>query len=106
MLQILRQHSAISYFSAYQMSTLTELTETRMSRVKQSLSDWREVVIRTDSVLSWEQDWYPAVIASVVTAFYLFVWYWDPTLITFIAFTGLFLTLADYLGPKIINQVL
>jgi len=41
----------------------------------------------------------------VVSFFYLFVWYWDPTLITFLAFSGLFLSLADYIGPKIIHQV-
>ena len=70
-----------------------------------ALSDWREVVLHANSVLTWDQEWYAGVIAALVTTFYLAVWYWDPTLVTFIAFSGLFLTLADYVGPKIINQV-
>ena len=40
-----------------------------------------------------------------MTAGFLWVWYWDPTLLTFIALMGLVLTLVDYVGPKIINQV-
>ena len=87
------------------MSTLTELSETRASKVKHALSDWREAVLQVNSLLTWDQDWYPAVTAGIVSTFYLFVWYWDPTLITFLAFTGLFMTVADYLGPKIISQV-
>ena len=87
------------------MSTMTELSESRTSRLKNSLSDWKEVVLQVNSVLSWDQDWYPGVIAGIVTLFYTLVWYWDPTLITFIAFSGLFLSMADYIGPKIINQV-
>ena len=87
------------------MSTMTELSESRTSRLKNSLSDWKEVVLQVNSVLSWDQDWYPGVIAGIVTLFYAFVWYWDPTLITFLAFSGLFLSMADYIGPKIINQV-
>ena len=85
--------------------SVTELTETRMSWLKHSLENWREVVLRTESVLTWEQDWYPAVTSGIVTAFYLFVWWWDPTFITFLAFSGLLLAVADYVGPKIINQV-
>jgi len=87
------------------MSTMTELTESRTQRLKNSLYDWKEVVLQTNSLLNWDQEWYPGVIAGVVSFFYLFVWYWDPTLITFLAFSGLFLSLADYIGPKIIHQV-
>ena len=108
------------------MSTMTELNQTRASRLKHgntftnpgqlsdwfskihtfsALSDWREVVLHANSVLTWDQEWYSGVVFGIVTAFYLAVWYWDPTLVTFVAFSGLFLTLADYVGPKIINQV-
>ena len=93
------------FFLIFRMSTMTELTESRTQRLKNSLYDWKEVVLQTNSLLSWDQEWYPGVIAGVVSFFYLFVWYWDPTLITFLAFSGLFLSLADYIGPKIIHQV-
>jgi len=89
------------------MSTTDEVrfSEGRLSTVKSGLESWKEVVIRVDSVLGWECDWYPAVSAGAVTAGFLWVWYWDPTLLTFIAFAGLLITLIDYLGPKITSQV-
>lgn len=89
------------------MSTTDDVrfSESRLSSVKSGLETWREVVIRLDSLLGWECDWYPAVSGGVVTAGFLWVWYWDPTLLTFIALMGLVLTLVDYVGPKIINQV-
>ena len=87
------------------MSTMTELNQTKASRLKNALTDWREVVLHTNSLLTWDQEWFPGVIAAIVTAFYMAVWYWDPTLVTFVAFSGLFVTMADFLGPKIINQV-
>ena len=62
-------------------------------------------MLHVNSILTWDQEWYSGVVFGIVTAFYLAVWYWDPTLVTFVAFSGLFLTLADYVGPKIINQV-
>jgi len=84
---------------------MTEVSESRTSRLKNALYDWKEVVLPVNSVLTWEQEWFPGVTAGVVTLFYLIVWYWDPTLITFLAFSGLFLSMADYIGPKIINQI-
>ena len=88
------------------MSTLNEVQDVnRLSKIKTGLEGWREVVIRLDSVLGWELDWYPAVTGGMLTATFLFVWYWDPTLLTFIAFMGLMATLVDFAGPKIINQV-
>jgi len=84
---------------------MTELNQTKASRLKHALSDWREVVLHVNSILTWDQEWYSGVVFGIVTAFYLAVWYWDPTLVTFVAFSGLFLTLADYVGPKIINQI-
>ena len=88
------------------MSTMNDIkSEGRLGSVKNGLEGWREVVIRADSVLAWEQDWYPAVTGGALTSAFLFVWYWDPTLLTFFAFMGLLVTLADYAGPRIINQV-
>ena len=87
------------------MSTMTEVSESRTSRLKNALYDWKEVVLPVNSVLTWEQEWFPGVTAGVVTLFYLIIWYWDPTLITFLAFSGLFFSMADYIGPKIISQV-
>lgn len=75
------------------------------ARVKSCLEGWREPVLHVASLLFWEKEWYPGVIAGLLTAKFLFVWYWDPTLLSLFAMTGLFITLADFIGPKIIAQV-
>jgi hypothetical protein len=80
-------------------------SEGQLRSVKNNLEEWREVVIKADAVLGWEVDWYPAVTGGVLTAAFLFIWYWDPTLLTFFAFMGLVVTLTDYAGPKIVNQI-
>jgi hypothetical protein len=77
---------------------------TRAPRIKSCLEAWREVALPVDAVLGWEKDWYPAITAGTLTGLFMFVWYWDPTLISFLAFTGLFLTLADYIVPRIVAQ--
>jgi len=88
------------------MSTMNdERSDGQLSNIKTSLEDWREVVIKADALLGWEVDWYPAVTGGVLTAAFFFIWYWDPTLLTFFAFMGLLVTLTDYLGPRIINQI-
>merc|ERR1712127_914161 len=33
------------------------------------------------------------------------VWYLDPTLVTLLSLISLFLSLADYLGPKILDKI-
>ena len=80
-------------------------SEGQLSSIKSSLEEWREVVIKADALLGWDVDWYPAVTGGVLSAAFLFIWYWDPTLLTFFAFMGLLVTLTDYVGPRIINQV-
>lgn len=80
-------------------------SEGQLRSVKNNLEEWREVVIKADALLGWEVDWYPAVTGGVLTAAFLFIWYWDPTLLTFFAFMGLLVTLTDYAGPKIVNQI-
>jgi len=69
------------------------------------VDDWREVVILGDSVLGWDVDWYPAVTSGSVTLIYLLVWYMDLSLLTLISLLGLFITLADYLGPRVLDKI-
>jgi len=87
------------------MSMMAEVQQTKASGLKHALSDWREVILQVNSVFKWDLEWYPAVILGIVSTFYMSFWYWDPTLITFVAFCGLLFTVMDYVGPKIINQV-
>ena len=84
---------------------MTDIQQTKTSSLKSALYDWRHVVLQINGVLRWEEDWYPAAIAGAVSAFYLAIWYIDPTLISFVSFCGLLLTIIDYVGPKVLNQV-
>jgi len=74
--------------------------------VKSCVEGWREAVLIGDSVMGWEQEWHPAATAGSLTVVFLTVWYMDPSLVTLLAIIGLILTLADYLGPKILNKLL
>ena len=78
----------------------------QVSTVKSVLEGWREPVIHLDALLGWEKDFYPAITAGILTLKFIFYWYWDPTLITFFALMGLCLTLCDFIGPKILGQVI
>ena len=44
----------------------TTVSAERFSKVKWSLESWREVVLLTDKLLSWQQDWYAGVVAGLV----------------------------------------
>jgi len=87
------------------MSMMAEVQQNKASGLKHALSEWREVVLPASSVINMDLEWYPGVIIGLVSTFFLSVWYWDPTLISFVSFCGLLFTVMDYLGPKIINQV-
>lgn len=78
-------------------------SEGQLTTVKNRLQDWREVIIKVDSLLGWELNWYPAVTWSVLTTVFLLGWLWDPTLLSFLAFLGLLVSVTDYAGPKIIG---
>ena len=71
------------------MSMMSEVHQTKASGLKHALSDWREVILQVNSVFNWDLEWYPGVIAGVVTTVFWSIWYWDPTLISLIAFCGL-----------------
>lgn len=74
-------------------------------RVRDSMEGWREAVLAVDAFLGWKQEWHPAAIAGTITAVFLTIWYTDPSLLTLLATIGLFLTLADFIGPKILDRI-
>ena len=86
------------------MSTITELpAEERLNNVKENLLRVRELVVRADSIVDGDQ--YAIVGGSILTAAFAFVWYWDPSFLTFIAFLGFVATIADYCGPKLLGYM-
>jgi len=80
-------------------------SEVQTDIIQRTKENWGEVVIKADDLLGWKEGHYPFIIVAVITAAYSFIWYWDPTLLTFLAFLGLIVNLTDYLGPIIIKQV-
>lgn len=79
--------------------------EDSVRTVRDGVEGWREAVLMADSVLGWDQEWHPAATAGSLTVGFLTVWYLDPSLVTLLASIGLILTLADYLGPKILDLI-
>jgi len=69
--------------------------------IKRKIEPWKEVVIVTDSVLSWEKEWYPAVTSGSLSLLFLLVWYQDPSMLTLLSILGLVVTLLDYVVPKL-----
>eukprot|EP00092_Neocalanus_flemingeri_P107513 GFUD01137989.1.p1 GENE.GFUD01137989.1~~GFUD01137989.1.p1 ORF type:complete len:171 (-),score=61.61 GFUD01137989.1:208-720(-) len=76
-----------------------------LMRLKNCVESWREVVLIMDSVLAWEKDWYPAVTAGSLTMFYMFLYWLSPSMLTLLSTLGLFFTLLDYLGPKLMDKI-
>jgi len=76
-----------------------------LERVKEGLGGWREVGIQVFSVVTWEQDWHPALTAGTVTTLYLAVYYFSPSLLTLVSLLGLLATLLDYSVPLLTSKL-
>lgn len=81
------------------------MSTTDVSQMKSYVGGWREVLVMLHSVVTWEQDWYPAVTAGCLTSFYLFIYSMDPSSLTLLSLLGLVVTLLDYLTPLITSKV-
>merc|ERR1712126_40531 len=64
----------------------------------------REIIARVDSFIDADQ--YAYVGVGVVTLLFGIVWYWDPGFLNFISLIGLFITIGDYFGPKLLPYIL
>lgn len=74
--------------------------------MKHHLEKWRELILLLHSVLKWEQNYYPALIAAAVSLSFLFLWYMDLTFVTCTALIALVATLFDYFYPKLARMIL
>ena len=45
-------------------SKMAQINEERVSNLKWNLENWREIVVLADRLLSWEQEWFAAVVAG------------------------------------------
>ncbi|XP_067633789.1 ADP-ribosylation factor-like protein 6-interacting protein 1 isoform X2 [Eurosta solidaginis] len=69
------------------------------NKLKHDLEPWRNLIVQLDSVLTWEKNFYPAIIAATITAFYLLLWALDMSTVTTLALAGLFGLAIDLFYP-------
>ena len=80
--------------------------EARVTRVRLTLDDWKEVLVAGKRVLDWEQPYHPGVIFGGVTLYFLVVFCWlEPSMTTLLSLTLLKLTIADYLMPFVAPKI-
>lgn len=65
------------------------------------MDPWRHVIIATNDFLSWDKNFYPALIMIIVSLFYLLLWYLDLSVVTMLSLLGLCYVMFDFLQPTI-----
>ncbi|XP_017493752.1 PREDICTED: ARL-6-interacting protein 1 homolog [Rhagoletis zephyria] len=71
------------------------------NKLKHDMEPWRNLIVQLDSVLSWEKNFYPAIIAAAISTFYLLLWALDMSTVTTLALAGLFALAIDFLYPSV-----
>jgi len=70
------------------------------SRLKQQLTDWRQLVLRLHSVLIWEaSDVCPVILSLLVSLVFLLIWYMDVSVLTTLSVMGIVGSVVDYALP-------
>uniref|UniRef100_A0A1B6LS75 RETREG1-3/ARL6IP-like N-terminal reticulon-homology domain-containing protein n=1 Tax=Graphocephala atropunctata TaxID=36148 RepID=A0A1B6LS75_9HEMI len=72
-----------------------------VKKLKRELEGWREIILQLHSVLLWEKQWYPALVAGISSAIFTLLWLLEPSLLTTVSGAGLLVTLLDYLVPTV-----
>lgn len=79
--------------------------EKTVKKLKRELEGWREVILQINSVLQWEKNWYPGLIAGITSSAFLLFWMLDPSLLTTVSCICLFITVLDYVVPTITASI-
>lgn len=75
--------------------------EKTVKKLKRELEGWREVILQINSVLLWEKNWYPGLIAGITSSIFLLFWMLDPSLLTTVSCICLLITILDYVVPTV-----
>lgn len=62
---------------------------------------YRELLLILNSVLKWEQSFFPGIIGGVITLLFIVLWYLDFSTLTLIALITIFVTVLDYGYPLV-----
>ncbi|KAK7004339.1 ADP-ribosylation factor-like protein 6-interacting protein 1 [Biomphalaria glabrata] len=77
----------------------SEMSETLSSDIKQDLHGWREVLLPLESLLLWEQPYYPAILVGTTTFLFSIVWYTEISALTAFSLVGIILGIIDFVVP-------
>ena len=84
---------------------LVEKREAEVTRMRELLDDWKEILVQVKRVVDWEEPFHPAVLFGVVSLLFIVIWYIEPTFLSFLSLFFLILTLADYLLPYVVPRL-
>ncbi|XP_013790134.1 ADP-ribosylation factor-like protein 6-interacting protein 1 [Limulus polyphemus] len=73
--------------------------EDQVKTLKYNLDGWKKVLHPFYSILMWEQPYYPAILAVMVTLEFILLWYFEPSLLTTLSLLGVTVCVADYAVP-------
>eukprot|EP00096_Caligus_rogercresseyi_P002298 TRINITY_DN14389_c0_g1_i1.p1 TRINITY_DN14389_c0_g1~~TRINITY_DN14389_c0_g1_i1.p1 ORF type:complete len:195 (-),score=27.93 TRINITY_DN14389_c0_g1_i1:327-911(-) len=73
--------------------------------IRHQLSDWREIILLTKSLLIWEENYYIGIIVGIVSGIYSYIWLFEPTVLTLFSLFGTIIVTADYFVPRIMSQI-
>lgn len=71
------------------------------NKVKHDLEVYRELLLILNSILKWEQSFFPGIIGGVLTFVFLVLWYLDFSTLTLFALATIFVTVLDYGYPLV-----
>ncbi|KAG5279037.1 hypothetical protein AALO_G00105410 [Alosa alosa] len=83
----------------------TPLQAQETAQLEQHLQGWREVILAVDQVLRWQKPWFPLALIGFTTAFFLSLYYLDPSVLTGVSSSIVILSLADYLVPIVASKI-
>lgn len=77
----------------------------QVHNLRDSLDDWKEVLLLIRSVILWDEIWHPAAIVGVNTIFFATVWLLDPSILSVLSLIGLTLTISDCIVPVVAKML-
>jgi hypothetical protein len=76
-----------------------------LMKLKKDLESHRELMLPINKFLEWDQKYYPAIIAGVITLKFLILWYVEPSVLTSLCLLGITITAIDFALPAITSAL-
>lgn len=82
------------------------LQKKQFFRTKHEMEPYRHAILLINSVLKWDQKYYPGVIFGVISTLHLMLWYLNLSVLTLISLILLVITIIDYAYPRVSKIIL